>query len=303
MNIRQFYLALLFVGVAACDDPFIDPYVNPGRYYTVWGFVDATKTEQALRVIPVTRIATTDRVPTIDDLDATVVTIEVATGAEAIWRPTISRLDDGSFAHVFRTNARFRPGYHYRLEVRRSDGKKASAETWIPDYNFSQSVVRAPVRTDPDGHIRQEITLRGMASPWNIRFWYLAENEQSKISLEVAHAREGRRTDDGDWVIDLDHTADQSAFREFVREEILSGRVPGEAGLSTAFTLVHAAVRLTLVDSGWDLPEGEIDPERFALPDGQTNVANGYGYWGSMNYFEEVWAVSHELSVALGWDF
>lgn len=296
-------VTLVWVFASACDDPFIDPYVNPGRYYTIWGFVDATKTEQVLRVIPVTRVASAGRAPTVEDLDATVVTIDVSTGAETIWQRTIAELEDGTFAHIFRTNTRFRPGYLYRLEVRRSDGRKATAETWIPDYNWAQSVVRSPVRTDPDGHVRQEITLRGIPSPWNVRFTYLVQNSLAKVVHEVAHGREGHRSEAGDWVIDLDLTADQPAVRERVRAAILSGEVPGEGGLATPFNLHQMGVRLTLTDSAWDLPDGALDPERFALPDAHTNVENGYGYWGSINFFEDKWAVSNDLSVALGWDY
>lgn len=300
---RWAILLVVLAGASACDDPFIDPYVNPGRYYTVWGFVDATKTEQTLRVIPVTRVATADRAPTTEDLDATVVTIDVSTGAETIWRSTIAELDDGSFAHVFRTNVRFRPGYLYRLEVRRSDGKKASAETWIPDYNAFQSVVRDSVRLDADGHYRQRITLRGIPSPWNLRFTYLAQSPVARLIHEVPHGRAGQRTPDGDWEIDLDLTADQPAVKEHVRNAILNGEIAGEGGLSTPFNLHQMGVRLTLTDSAWDLPDGELDPERFALPDAHTNIENGYGYWGSVNYFEEKWLVTYALSVALGWDY
>ncbi len=287
----------------ACDDPFLDPYVNTGRWFTIWGFVDASKTEQVVRVIPVTRTSTADRAPSVEDLDATVVSIEVATGVATTWHPTVVEYADGSWGHVFRTNARFRQGYHYRLEVRRSDGRTAYADTWIPVDDPLHVVQRDSVRFDPDGHYRQRIVLRGIASPWNLRVTYLAQSGVARLVHEVPYARAGRRTAEGDWELDIDLSADQPAVKQHVREAILSGEVPGEGGLSTPFNLHQMGIRLTKTDADWDLPEGPLDPDRFALPGAHTNVENGYGYWGSALPFEAKWLVTYELSRNLGWDY
>lgn len=299
-------IALLFVATSAgmgCDDPFIDPYVNDGRYFTIWGFVDATATRQVVRVLPVTRTATAARAPVESDLDATVLSTEVATGVVTQWTPSVVRLNDGSSAHIFSTGARFRPGYHYTLEVRRSDGRFARADTWIPDYSPFQSVVPGEIRTDPDGHMRQEVTLKGIDSPWGIRITYLVQNRLARLVYEIPYDRKGERDADGNWVIDLDLTADQVIVKDSVRAAILRGEVSGEGGLDTPFNLHQMGIRLTLLDEDWDLPPGEIDPELFARPDEHTNVANGYGYWGSANYFDQKWLVTNQTSVALGWQF
>lgn len=302
-------LALLAVlaAVPGCDDPFIDPFVNDGRYFTVWGWLDPESDRQEVRVIPVTRWSPEIRSETDPNatLDARVFFMDLNLETESEWAYRRARLDDGTLAHVYSGIVDVRPSGRYRLEVRRSDGRTAWAETSTPaDYEI-EGVQRGEPYLGADGHLRQDVTLRGVASPWDLTVTYLAEGGDKKRSVWIDYGRVGGRDANGDWTFTVDLTADQVAVRADVEEGIENGEVPGpdENGNGVPFGLTQMGLRMTVLNEAWDLPAGPIDDETFSRPDILTNVANGYGFWGAAIRHTEQWGVATELSLRLGWDF
>ncbi len=50
-------IAFGLLSLTSCSDTFLDPFENDGRYYSLYGFIDASETVHHLRVIQVTRFA------------------------------------------------------------------------------------------------------------------------------------------------------------------------------------------------------------------------------------------------------
>ncbi|MFB3133259.1 MAG: DUF4249 family protein, partial [Rhodothermales bacterium] len=142
----------LLLATAACDDAFIDPFDNDERYYTIYGFLDVRQTEHAVRVIPVTRFP--ERITTTTDpqssIDATVTSTDLHTGATIIWRHSLDKLSDGTYGHIYRATFIVQTGRTYRLEVQRSDGKTASAETRVPYISEAAYYELGPVEISLD---------------------------------------------------------------------------------------------------------------------------------------------------------
>ena len=61
-------------------------------------------------------------------------------------------------------------------------------------------------------------------------------------------------------------------------------------------------MQIRVLDANWDPPGGVFNPEVLAQPGAYSNVENGYGFFGSVGLYTEVWNVN-EISVPLGYDF
>ncbi|MDX1546823.1 MAG: hypothetical protein R3247_07545, partial [Rhodothermales bacterium] len=269
-------LPLALVLGLACGDTGVDPFDNDGRYFTVYGYLDVLETEHAVRVVPVTRIPQriTDPLDPEAALDAVVTSTDLTTGEVIRWRHTLERLADGTYGHVFRAAFLVQPGRRYRLEVARSDGKTASAETDVPIIGDAAHFDLAPVEFSPDSTVvTQEVYMPGVASPWRIEAVYLLTNQvRDEGTLNgrffVPYGRAGERTADGGWRLQLTISEDQIP----VREELAEFRRQGVYDSTAAVILESMGVQIRMLDANWDPPEGIFDPEVLAQPGAFSNV-------------------------------
>ncbi|MFQ5569685.1 MAG: hypothetical protein ACE5G0_08410 [Rhodothermales bacterium] len=278
-------LAGMLFATSSCDDPFIDPFENNDRYFTVFGFLHERETEHTVRVIPVTRHPERIASPTDPQatLDATVTSIDLGTGERHTWQHTLERLDNGNYGHIFRTHFIVQRGHTYRLEVRRSDGVTAAAETTVP--NLSAIVPEfGPFHVSADTTVvTQDVVLPGIASPWNIEVLY-----RLRPAVRIPYERTGERTDDGGWRFTLDLTNDR-------------GFLSSLFGIPSPQVLWEAmGLQIEVLDDQWDPPDGVFDPEVLAQPGRLSNVENGYGFWGSVGLFQLDWPISCEMRDIMG---
>lgn len=297
-------LAGLLLVTASCDDTFIDPFDNNERYYTIYGFLDVRQTEHSVRIIPVTRFPERITSPLDDQatLDGVVTSTDLVTGETIIWRHTLEKLDDGTYGHIFRSSFLVQPGRRYRLEVKRSDGVTATAETKVPYISNSMYYELSPLEISADSSVvTQEVFIPNVPSLWNIQAVYLMTNQ----SLEegtlngrffVPYGRIGERTDDGGWRFTLTITEDQIP----VREEITEFQRQGVYS-NTPIAMESMGVQIQMLDANWDPPEGAFDPEVLAQPGTLSNVENGYGFWGSIGLFRQEWNINPTTSSLFGW--
>ena len=298
-------IGLLFV-TASCDDTFIDPFDNDGQFFTIYGYLDVLQTEHAVRVIPVTRFPERITSPTDDQatIDATVTSTDLTTGQRITWQHTLEELDDGTYAHIFRAAFLVQPARSYRLEVRRSDGATAIAETRVPFISDAARFRRDPVQVTADSVVTQDVYLSNVPSPWNIESLYLMGNETPQGSpftplqsrFYVSYGRSGERTDDEGWHVQISISEDQAPVRAAIEEFRRQGIYD-----DTPLVLRSMGIRVRLLDANWDPPEGVFDPEVLAQPGRLSNVENGHGFWGSIGLYTQEWNVSQEFSELLGY--
>jgi hypothetical protein len=238
---------------------------------------------QEIRVIPITRRM--ERIISPDDpqarIDATVTTTDLTDGSIRYWSHVLEELRDGSFGHVFRTQMHVLPNHRYRLEVRRSDGRVATAETTIPVLSNAEVIRSAPTVFGDSVH--QEIRLVGVSSPWNITMMY-----RLNPGVAIARGRSGHR-DGEDWVfeVNVDRDIHELAERFLIASDELRFEGMG--------------VNATVMDDQWVPPGDVFDAEVLAQPGAFTNVTNGYGFFGSTGLLQVDWVISDELVAALGW--
>lgn len=305
---RLFILAIgLFALSTGCDDPFIDPFANDDRWFTVWGWVDPDAPRQEVRVIPVTRRPSiiTGTSDNNSEINARVFSINLDSGIETEWDHRLATLEDGTFGHVFSADLFVRPDDSLRLEVRRSDGKVTWAETRVPRPAPIDPDEVGPVYEAEDGHLMQDILLRDVERPWSVRVLYRVEGSLlGKWYTAVEYRQSGHSDGQGNWIFTVDLTTDQEKIRADIKAAVEAGAVPRpEIGEIPSAGLNRMNVGVLELGEGWDLPSGEFDDEIFAFPDALTNVVNGYGYWGSGSRSTNQWIVPDSVSRRLGWPF
>lgn len=286
-------LILTSIWIVGCDDAFIDPFSNDGKYYTVYGFLDQTNNfqggRQAIRVIPVTRQAALITESNVDEatIDARVFTIDQSTGQELEWNHELLQLADGTYGHIYSRQLFVQANRRYRLEVRRSDGIVTYAETRTPAVSSITPIRSTPTVNETGRVVEQEITLPGVKATWDVDMVYRL-GDASCIGAginTIPYGRVGNATASGDWT-----------FTANISEDLAT--IANQIG-SNSLTFCSLGVRVQVLNDNWIFPEGNFDPNELATPGALTNVVNGYGFLGSIALLQSDWPVESDLTALL----
>lgn len=273
-------IVLAILTLSSCSDTFLDPFENDGRYYSVYGFLDASQSVHHLRVIEVSRFAENieSNRPDTRNFDAQVTTTDLTSGETTRWTHQLRQLSDGTYGHIFTGQFLARQGRTYRLEILRSDGTIASAETTIPRFPITvpdPDTLFFPYEASPDSAFAARVTLPDIASPWDITLFY----DLQGLNVEVPYGRPGSRTEEGGWTFEVDMLRDAPLMRSFLN---LDSTDP--------LPLLHAiTLQIRALDGNWDPPGGVFDPDVLSQPGTMSNVENGYGFFGSVGLYQYTW--------------
>ena len=281
--------ALLIVLLGGCDETF-SPFVEEDRYFSIYGYLDTASDRQMVRVVP---LRTTFADPGTDELDVEVRSIEIGSGDVVVWRDSVVTFNDGSVGHVFIGDFRPYPGWTYRFEVERPDGKITSAETTVPlpsnveisDVPLNQAIATQMVRWSdiPIQPFRVEVWYRFLTSPSRPfdHAVLIYGNEDNRVGLPVG---------DDEWEIQVTLSGD--------REDALDG-----AGLPSDAEpfLLAVGMRLTMTDDAWRPPDGIFNPDVLVQPGAFSNVENGFGFFGSLNQYTVEWTLPDQVIENMGY--
>ncbi len=286
------WTAVLLTACETFEETVVDPFVGQDRYYSIYGYLDASATEHQLRVTPVRR--TPERITSTTEpnafIDARVVSTDLETGSSVEWRHELLLLRDGTFAHVFRTPLRVIAGRSYMIDVIRSDEATSSAVTTIPSLP-SFVVPDVSSYRSVDGHSFQDIHLEGIVRPTQIEVIYdVSDGGRTQARVARQYGRVGAAGPNGGWDFTLDLLADGIAVIAAVESEIGFQVFLNEMG-----------VRVRWTDEEWPITDGAVDPDVLAQPGGLSNVENGYGFVGSVGEYIRFWpVVDSDMKVAMG---
>lgn len=276
---------ILFPGCEMFEETEIDPFEGQETYFTMYGFLDAAATEQAIRVIPVRRTPEIIRSPTETNafIDATVTSTDLETGATLTWRHELAELADGTFAHIFRTSLVPRAGRSYRIDAVRSDGANSTATVAIPHLSSVLQPLPEAHRVDGEGYA-QDVVLPGVTFAAHIDVFYdISDGGQSLMRVTRSYGGVGSQTDDGGWRFTLDLSADAAAVHSAARPVL--GFQPFLNGMG---------VRVRWADNTWPLQDGDVDIDVLAQPGALTNVERGFGFIGAIGDYLRFWDVDDE---------
>lgn len=290
-----------FTLFSSCSDDFIDPFENDERFFTIYGYIDAQEISHKIRVIPVTRQrAVIIRESDIQArLDAEVTISDLTTGEVFEWVYGLEKLDNGTFAHIFRTDFIVIPGRRYRLDVTRSDGVRAWAQTRVPNIPDSAFYELGSVNFSADSsEVSQQVLINGDLNPWRFEAIYSWRGDLFNRRVFVPYGRRGSANGTESWTTSLSISDDQSAVFETIKESLRAGKIMDD----TPLVLTTAGLRMTMLDTNWKFPETGVDVNELTLPETTTNINNGYGFFGSIGYYVQEWDAC-DLSGPLGYEF
>ncbi len=255
---------LLVLLLGGCDDAF-DPFVEAPERFALYGFLDARRDTQFVRVQPV---ADETREPRLGE--TTLTSTALGTGAVEVWQDSLVTLDDGARGLLFFAAFRPRPGEVYRIEVEGAAGAAERVEVAMPPE--PPMMVHRPVQIGDV--ISQRLQLLSDLRPEDVRVVYTV-----------------RLADDAGEPVDV--IVQDEAELAVTGFDVL-------VGLSRDVLTVRAALGLTPDDErsvellGLGLRYDLVDPERAV-------VEGGLGAIGVAAAFEDGWVLDPETVEALGY--
>ncbi len=290
----MYYLTLLIAAMcltSGCEEAFIDPFNNDGKYFTVYGFLDESKNFQVgatqdFRVIAVTRNAENITSPSAPqaDLDGRVFLTDLNLDQTRELTHQLVEIQPGEYGHIFSARIFIQPGRRYRLEIVRKDGITTSAETTIPNTSGIRVEPSDPLMSGSD--VLQDIMLEGVGNVWSAEMVYHISGGGcfNSTRYNIPYGRKGVVTDQG-WALTANISNDLAQIRDQTQ--------------SSNLTVCAMGIRAKVMDDQWSLPDGEINIEEISLPDELTNVENGYGFFGSAGLFQSDWQLNAALDALI----
>ena len=266
-----FLVAVLLVGTG-CEEA-VDPVLETDEAFTLYGYLDPSADMQAVRVFSIDgMLQNVQAVP----LDASVRTINRATGEEVVWRDSIITYRDRTIGHIFYARFRAEHDTPYQLLATRSDGRSSSVD----------------VRTPPDG----EATISNIFSArsqvlvelaWsNVPRVIQAEvsyfvsvpfpdgTDTTTVRVDIKSARVAENSDNT-WSVSILPSGDIG---------VIFSALQLQPGRDTVF-LDNIEVRAFVTSEDWESPVGAFDPELLVQPGTFSNVDDGFGFVGG-GYFD-----------------
>jgi len=259
-------LALL----AGCDDEVPVPE-DIAAYFTLWGALDPTTDQQAIRVVPIVPVSSEGGPGASPDVEATVTSTDLQTGETVTWRDSVVTFSNGTTGHVF--VAGFRPAYDrfYRVEVVRDDGATTTATLQTPP---SVQPARQPTQY-PLGDVLMAVYWPGAPQLNDIEVVYTLEDGDCEVfDYVVPFAGDAEPFEFG-WVTTIHLPAE-------------SQRVLGLLG-NRPHAVRRMEVRAEVASEDWRPPGGVFDPEVLVEPGTFTNVERGFGLVGGAYPAELSW--------------
>ena len=268
--------------LAACDDASVDPIIDTGRPFTLWGALDPRADYQGIRVVPIRlQLDAEEGGPA----DAAVTVEDLGSGETLTLRDSLVRYDNGLTGSVYVGD--FRPVYEhrYRVTATRADGAASTAVVTVPP--LTEPIVFLP-RSVP-GEVVESV------------FWPEAPRLNA---VSVTYRVRAADCSFSDVTIDLDD------------DEVVPAKIGWEAQVplrshrdeifnrlnTSAAALFSITIRGLVADASWKPPFGfPFGSEVLVEPSTLTNVENGFGYVGAGYQTELLWRLDDETLQDLGY--
>lgn len=263
--------ALSFMVVVVCllpgCDESVDPIIETERPYTLWGWLDPTRTHQRVRILEIEPLLEETRP---EPLGAMVTLRNMATGETTIWQDSVVQFSSGSYGHVYTAHQVVDFNTTYRLEAMDMHGE------------ISAVTVLTPPGTDPEiteiqsvrGNVRVRVAWRNapgilkLGLVYNVTLSTFRNPEPEAFSVPVLSGTISGSAQAG-YEILVEPSRDIA--------ELYAALNVSPGGLSE-IELLGIDVRPFVVAGDWTAPGGQFDPELLVQPGTMSNVDNGFGF-------------------------
>lgn len=245
---------LLVVVLAGCDTA-VDTFKANDRYFTVYGYLNATADTQWVRVEPLRDSLLLGARP---EQDLTVRLQHIERGTWTDLEDSLFRYAGGITGHNYWTAVPAVLGNHYRIEVTDPAGGLAFAEMTMPEQAPEPEISNYPRFTNCQ-FLREQPPIRVYVDTSdrlvNLHGIYTKYDGSRQT---VSYLREVEETDTG--------------YIAAIRWDHFDGVCANNT----------RRMDLVVITGGDDWPEESFDPETSALPDVGTNVTGGTGFFGGV---------------------
>jgi hypothetical protein len=254
--------------------------------YSLWGVLDPLAEAQHVRVFPIEGTLNPGRP---EPLDARFVSTDLDTGAEQVWRDSVSVDTFGVVGHVFSAPLQVEYDHRYRVEITGADGRASWVEVEVPARTMlSQGIpdttagvlLSAYVLGDAPRLVRSELEffvgyVDGFSASGCPNY--------TIIRHVVAYDDRIRPNEDGWWfLVNL-----EEVFAFSLERALLNPRFVEVLGI----TLGSLRFRTIVANEAWMPPNGQFDPNVLVQPGLMENVQNGFGFVGAGYHLSTLWAL------------
>lgn len=268
-------ICLFGIFASGCDEAVVAADDIPA-YFTLWGALDPSTENQALRVVPITSEIGDGEA---GQLDVAMTSTDLTTNVTSTWRDSVVTFENGTTGHVFLSDFRAQHGRRYRIAVERVDGATTIARVRVPP-------LVDPFREESEivsGNVLYPTLWPGAPQLNNIKVTYLLENGNcDRFSMTFPFEGDAEPFEFG-WMTTIRLAEDADRVLDALGDR------------------PHAVARITLsaevASEDWRPPGGVFDPEVFIEPGTFSNVEGGFGFVGGSYEASTQWVpVSDELT-------
>ncbi|MFT5517402.1 MAG: hypothetical protein ACI80V_003545 [Rhodothermales bacterium] len=260
--LRVLAVSSLVMLVGACEE-VVDPVLETGRPFTLFGFLDPGSNQQAIRVFPIEPVlAQTQALP----LDATVQV--TGPGQPVVFADSIVYYRDGSVGHVF--HAGFQPqfGTTYHISARDSRDQETTVTVRTPE----RAIITLGEAGGILGNVLMPVAIEDAEQILSPRALYTFESTKAPFlwTIPVVYDADVLRSGDS-WSVIVDLSRDIGVLFT------VAGLTPGLHPI----ILTDLRVQAFVTTDAWTPPEGTFDRELLVQPGVFSNVDNGFGFVGA----------------------
>jgi hypothetical protein len=272
--LRTTLLLLFLLAGAGCADS-VSPTFDADKPYTLYGMLDPTTEQQALRVVPFAPdLSPQEPGP----LGAVVTSTDLATGESVTWRDSLVTFSNGRTGHVYLADLRPVYGRTYRVVAERADGATSRAVVTIPP--FVEPLIQPPV-------ISLNTAVLSVLWPAAPRV------NGAEVVFRLGVPGRGSVTE----VVPTSLPSDPFEFGWEVRTDFFEDaqQVFNILGTADDVTLLDLRLRAVVSSEDWVPEGGTYDPEVLVDPNALTNVDDGFGFVGGGYVMEVPVLLSEEV--------
>ena len=262
-------MILVASSLAGCDEA-IETRPEIEQTYTLWGTLDPTLPQQAVRVV---RISDTVRVGSGEELDIEVTSRNLSSGEVTSWRDSLVSFRDGSQGRIYMAD--YQPEFGSQHEFRVTPAQSPPVTVFIPVPPVVEPHV-APGESYP-GDVRYRIEWPQAPQLNEIQLTYVVRIGDGPVErLTFPFPGEAVMSDEG-WTLILRLEQDAVRLRDLVRLRPQYQNSP----LPTFF-LYGLQIDVDVASETWRIPSVVRGDEVLRIQaEAFTNVTNGYGFVGA----------------------
>jgi hypothetical protein len=274
---------LPLLALAACSEE-VDPTGGADRPFSLYGYLDPTTDRQALRVVSIAPLLTSD---TSAAVPASVTSTERETGRAVEWRDSVVTYWDGSVGHVYVASYRPTPGATVDVRVVESGEapREATVTVGIPPVRPSRV---SRVARDVFGTYRVQVddvpNLQGGTLRVHVSGYGSGGPGQFDVPVEALAPVE---TEPGAWTVSI-------PFVSAVRAEL------ERRGAVGTLRLTEVEFVAFVTNEAWGAPASRLPDDVLAEPGTFSNVDGGFGFVGAGYEAPVRWTPSLAAQTAAG---